>query len=269
MSRIEIASYVLENEKIPKEFDNYTIVQISDLHNKLFGKENIYLLDKINEVNPDVIFITGDIIDGENKNFQVALDLLRNLTKKYKVYYIDGNHEQKALLKKYKDLYKIYFEELRNIEAIHLDNEKIKIKRGNSHINLYGLTIPFKYYKYLFDKDKNTDLDEDFLEKNLPKINNKEYNILLAHTPLYFDEYEKWGADLILAGHVHGGVIRLPYVGGLLSPNRHFFPKYDLGKYDKNDSSMIVTKGLGGSKVLVRINCKPEIVKITLRSKHH
>lgn len=269
MSKLEIANYIIENKKIPREFDNYVIVHISDLHNKSFGKNNIHLINEIDKINPQVIFITGDIIDGESKDFQVSLNLLKYLTDKYKVYYITGNHEQKALVKKYKDLYKIYFKELETLSGVHLDNEKIQIKKENSHINLYGLTIPFKCYKYLFDKDKNTNLDENFLQNNLPKINSEEYNILLVHTPFYFDEYEKWGADLILAGHVHGGVIRLPVLGGLLSPNRHFFPKYDLGKYDKNNSTMIVTKGLGGSKVLVRINCKPEIVKITLKSKHH
>lgn len=268
MNKIEIANYTIENKKIPKEFDGYVILQISDLHNKSFGKNNYQLISKIEQINPDVIFITGDIIDGENKNYQVALNLLNDLIRKYNVYYISGNHEQKALIKKYKDIYVEYFKQLEKIPAVYLDNDMIQIKKGNSHINLYGLTIPFRYYKYLFDKDKSTDLEEGFLQKNLPSINRKEYNILLAHTPLYFDEYEKWGADLILAGHVHGGIIRLPYVGGLLSPNRHFFPKYDLGRYDKNNSSMIVTKGLGGSKVLVRINCKPEIVKITLKSKH-
>ena len=123
--------------------------------------------------------------------------------------------------------------------------------------------------EFFFLVAKNTDLEENFMEKSLQKINRNEYNILLSHTPFYFEDYEKWGADLILAGHVHGGIIRLPFVGGLLSPNRHFFPKYDLGRYDKNKSTMIVTKGLGGSKVLVRINCKPEIVKITLKSKHY
>ena len=268
MGKIEIAKYTISNEKIPKEFDNYTIVQISDLHNKSFGKDNFKLINEIDKINPEVIFITGDMVDGENENFHVALDLLKILTKKYKVYYITGNHEQKALIKKYKENYKEYFKELRNIDATYLDNEKIQIKKGKSYINLYGLTIPFKYYKYLFDEDKNTDLEENFMEKSLQKINRNEYNILLSHTPFYFEDYEKWGADLILAGHVHGGIIRLPFVGGLLSPNRHFFPKYDLGRYDKNKSTMIVTKGLGGSKVLVRINCKPEIVKITLKSKH-
>lgn len=268
MSKIEIANYIIENEKIPKEFDEYVIVQISDLHNKSFGKNNCHLINEIDKINPQVIFITGDIIDGENKNFQVALDLLNNLTKRYRVYHITGNHEQKALVKKYKDLYKEYFKGLDKIPAVYLDNDMIQIKKGTSHINLYGLTIPFKCYKYLFDKDKNISLDENFLQDNLPMINKDEYNILLSHTPFYFDEYEKWGADLTLAGHVHGGIIRLPFIGGLLSPNRHFFPKYDLGKYYKNNSTMIVTKGLDGSKVLVRINCKPEIVKITLKYKH-
>jgi len=269
MSKLEVVNYIIENKKIPQEFNDYVIVQISDLHNKSFGKNNINLINKIDQISPQVVLITGDIIDGENKNFQVSLDLLKDLSTKYKVYHITGNHEQKALVKRYKKLYEEYFKKLHDLSAIHLDNEKVQIKKGNSYINIYGLTIPFEYYKYLFDKDKSTDLEENFLQKNLPFINKNEYNILLAHTPFYFDDYEKWGGDLILAGHVHGGIIRLPIVGGLLSPNRKFFPKYDLGKYDKNDSTMIVTKGLGGSKVLFRINCKPEIVKIKLKSKNY
>ena len=171
MSKLEIANYIIENKKIPREFDNYVIVHISDLHNKSFGKNNIHLINEIDKINPQVIFITGDIIDGESKDFQVSLNLLKYLTDKYKVYYITGNHEQKALVKKHKDLYKIYFKELETLSGVHLDNEKIQIKKENSHINLYGLTIPFKCYKYLFDKDKNTNLDENFLQNNLPKIN--------------------------------------------------------------------------------------------------
>lgn len=269
MSKIEIAKYTINNKKIPKDFNNYVIVQISDLHSKSFGKNNSTLISEIEKINPDVIFITGDLIDGENKNYNVAKDLLKNLSEKYKVYYITGNHEQKALIKRYKDLYVKYFEELKEINATHLDNEFIQLRKNDSYINVYGATIPFSCYKYLFDKNKSIDLEENFLQDNLPEINRNEYNILLSHTPFYFDEYEKWGADLILAGHVHGGIIRIPFVGGLLSPNRQFFPKYDLGKYNKNNSTMIVTKGLGGSKVLVRINCKPEIVKIILKSKYY
>ena len=268
VNTLEVTKYVVENKKVPKEFDGYNIVQISDLHSKLFGENNKKLIQKIKSLNPDIVVVTGDLIDGENNNYNVALDFMKEISKLYRVYYIIGNHEQKSLIKKYKDEYKDYFNKLHQIDFVNLDNNKVEIVKGDSNINLYGLTVPYSCYKYLFDKDKNTNLDENFLEENLPTINKDEYNILLAHTPFYFDEYERWGADLILAGHVHGGIIRLPFVGGLLSPNRHFFPKYDLGKYDKNNSTMIVTKGLGGSKVLVRINCKPEIVKITLKSKH-
>ena len=101
----------------------------------------------------------------------------------------------------------------------------------------------------------------------LGNLNKDEYNILLAHTPFYFEQYSNWGADLVLSGHVHGGIIRIPLLGGLLSPNRRFFPKFDLGKYENNNSIMIVNKGLGKSKVFFRVNCRPEVVRIKLKCK--
>lgn len=266
INTLEIAQYTIKNKKIPKEFDGYNIVQISDLHSKSFGKNNIKLLQKIKSLNPDIIVITGDLVDGENNNYDIALNFMKELTKLYKVYYIIGNHEQKALIKKYKQEYIKYFEELNQIDFINLDDDKVKIQKNNSKINLYGLTVPYSCYKYLFDDKEITTIDSKFLEQKLGDLNKNEFNILLAHTPFYFNAYEKWGADLTLCGHVHGGVVRLPFIGGLLSPDRKFFPKYDLGKYEKNNSTMIVSKGLGGSKVLIRINCKPEIVSIKLKS---
>ena len=266
INTLEIAKYTVKNKKISKEFDGYNIVQISDLHSKSFGKNNEKLLEKIKSLNPDIVVITGDLVDGENNNYNIALDFMKQLTKLYKVYYIIGNHEQKALIKKYKDEYIKYFDELKKIDCINLDNDKAEVNKGNSKINIYGLTIPYSCYKYLFENKEITTIDREFLEQELGNLNKDEFNILLAHTPFYFDEYEKWGADLTLCGHVHGGVVRLPFVGGLLSPDRKFFPKYDLGKYEKNNSTMLVSKGLGGSKVLIRINCKPEIVSIKLKS---
>lgn len=266
INTLEIAKYTVKNKKISKDFDGYNIVQISDLHSKSFGKNNEKLLEKIKSLNPDIVVITGDLVDGENNNYNIALDFMKQLTKLYKVYYIIGNHEQKALIKKYKDEYIKYFDELNKIDFINLDNDKAEVNKGNSKINIYGLTIPYSCYKYLFENKEITTIDREFLEQELGNLNKDEFNILLAHTPFYFDEYEKWGADLTLCGHVHGGVVRLPFVGGLLSPDRKFFPKYDLGKYEKNNSTMLVSKGLGGSKVLIRINCKPEIVSIKLKS---
>ena len=266
---LEITKYEIENEKIPKEFDNFKIVQISDLHNKSFGKGNKRLLEKIDSQNPDIVVITGDLVEGDNKNFDVALNLIDELLKKYKVYHIIGNHEQKSLIKKYKELYETYFEKLSEKPIINLNNEKIKIEKDGKSINIYGLIIPLEYYPYFFKnyKNKNMQLKQDFINNKLGEINIDEYNILLAHTPFFFEDYEKYGVDLVLAGHVHGGIIRLPKVGGLLSPNREFFPKYDFGKYIKNNTTMLLSKGLGGSKVLIRFACKPEIVSITLKSK--
>lgn len=266
---IEINKYEISNKKIPKEFNNYKIVQISDLHNKRFGKNNYKLINKIDTLKPDAIFITGDLVEGENKKYKVALDLVDELSSKYPIYHIVGNHEQKSLNKKYKDLYKDYFKQLYNKKIINLDNGKIRIYKGESYINLYGVVVPLEYYPYFFSnyKNKNKPLDSKFMNENLGEINDNEYNILLAHNPFFFEEYSNWGADLILAGHVHGGIIRIPYLGGVLSPSREFFPKYDLGEYKKNSSTMLLSKGLGGSKVLVRLNCKPEIVQITLKSK--
>lgn len=266
VNTLEVTKYVVENKKVPKEFDGYNIVQISDLHSKLFGENNKKLIQKIKSLNPDIVVVTGDLIDGENNNYNVALDFLKEISKLYRVYYIIGNHEQKSLIKKYKDEYKDYFNKLHQIDFVNLDNNKVEIVKGESNINLYGLTVPYSCYKYLFDNQETTSIDIDFLEEKLGKVDREQFNILLAHTPFYFDEYEKWGADLTLCGHVHGGIVRLPIVGGLLSPDRKFFPKYDLGEYTKNKSTMIVSKGLGGSKVLIRVNCKPEIVNIKLKN---
>ena len=266
---IEKNEYIIENSKIPKEFDNFNIVQISDLHNKSFGKNNKKLLNEIDKLSPDIVVITGDLVDGENKKFNIALNLIDDLTKKYKVYHIIGNHEQKSLIKRYKNLYNNYFKELYSKNIINLENEVVKIEKNNSHINIYGLIIPLDYYTYFFSnsKNKNLKLDKKFIENTLGKINKNEYNVLLAHTPFFFEEYASWGADLVLSGHVHGGIVRIPYIGGLLSPNREFFPKYDFGTYNKEESTMILSKGLGGSRILMRINCRPEIVKITLKHK--
>ena len=267
MKSLEKVEYIIENHKIPKEFNDFSIVQISDLHNAKFGKNNYKLLKMVDGLNPDIVVITGDLVDGEKDNFDVALNLIDDLSRKYKIYHVIGNHEEKALLKKYKEKYDDYFSQLYNKKIINLYNESIKIKKGKSSINLYGIVIPLKYYKYFFNKNKESDLEEDFIKDKLGNICENEYNILLSHTPFYFDKYADWGADLVLSGHVHGGIIRIPFLGGLLSPNREFFPEYDLGKYEKENSTMVLSKGLGGSKILIRVNCKPEVVKIILKSK--
>ena len=190
---LEITKYEIENEKIPKEFNNFKIVQISDLHNKSFGKGNKRLLEKIDSQNPDIVVITGDLVEGDNKDFNIALNLIDELLKKYKVYHIIGNHEQKSIIKKHKELYKTYFDKLYKKNIVNLDNEKIRIKKDGKYINIYGLIIPLEYYPYFFKnyENKNMKLEQDFINNKLGEINRDEYNILLAHTPFFFEDYEK------------------------------------------------------------------------------
>ncbi|MGL5754652.1 MAG: metallophosphoesterase [Paraclostridium sp.] len=266
--KLEITRHEIQNTKIPKEFNGFKIVQVSDLHNKSFGKNNEKLLRLIESENPDIVVVTGDLVEGDNKNFHIALNLIDELVKKYEVYHIIGNHEQKSLIKKYKKEYETYFKNLYNKSIKNLNNDKLCLNRGNSSINIYGLIVPLNYYPYFFKNYKNRKnrLEDKFIHQSLGMINKEEYNIMLAHTPFFFEDYEEYGVDLVLSGHVHGGIIRLPGVGGILSPNREFFPKYDFGKYEKNDTTMLLSKGLGGSKVLIRLNCKPEIVSITLKN---
>lgn len=269
INKLETTRYEIQNEKIPKEFNNFKIVQISDLHNKTFGKKNEKLLQQIDKEKPDIIVITGDLVEGDKNNFNVSLNFLDELTKKYKVYHIIGNHEQKSLRNKYKKEYETYFKELDKKPIINLYNEKVIVEKGNSHINIFGLIIPLEKYPYFFKNfgERKKGLEKDFIKSCLGEVNKNEYNVMLAHTPFFFDDYCEHGTDLVLAGHVHGGIIRFPIIGGLLSPNREFFPKYDFGKYEKDNTTMLLSKGLGGSKVIIRFNCKPEIVGITLKSK--
>lgn len=270
---LEVKKYTITNSKLPEYFYGKKILQIGDLHGKSFGKKNEKLLKFIDGQYPDVIFLTGDIIDGDKKDYSNALELLKYICGKYKVYYIIGNHEQKSLIKKYRENYKKYFSEIKKLNFVELNNKKVYLDEyfnvtdmynSQKNIALYGLTLPYDSYRYLFSNKDARSINSEYIDEYLGECKNDEVSFLLAHNPLYFDEYAKWGADVIFSGHVHGGIIRIPFVGGLLSPDRTFFPKYSLGRYIKGNTQMYVTKGLGGSAVLVRINCKPEIVLYTL-----
>ena len=255
---ITIVFFKFENIEMEKHLAIYYIATSNYKKGFIHFKKNIPYLYP--EMRKTVVILSDGLTEWDNI-------IEGNIT--YKVYHIIGNHEQKSLIKKHKQLYKTYFDKLYKKNIVNLDNEKTKVEKDGKYINIYGLIIPLEYYPYFFKnyENKNMKLEQDFINNKLGEINRDEYNILLAHTPFFFEDYEKYGVDLVLAGHVHGGIIRLPKVGGLLSPNREFFPKYDFGKYIKNNTTMLLSKGLGGSKVLIRFACKPEIVSITLKSK--
>lgn len=253
---LNVSRYEIKSDKIPTEFNKFKIIHLSDFHNYDFGKDNVKVIQKINNEHPDIIVMTGDMVNKYDKNFDRFLKLSETLSKKYKIYYIIGNHEKR--LKNYH--LNFIIEKLSQYNIKILNDEKITITRKNNFINIYGIDIPLPFYK---TRNKPTNIEE-VVDVLLKKCYEKEYNILLAHNPLYFETYSKYNVDLTLSGHVHGGMIRLPFVGGLLSPERKLFPKYSSGIYEANKKKLIVSRGLGHSKPGIRLFNMPEILSITL-----
>lgn len=253
---IQVSRYEIKSNKIPKEFNNFKIVHLSDFHSYGFYKDNLKLLEKIDDEAPNIIVMTGDMVNKYDTNFEKFLNLAEALSKKYKIYYILGNHEVRLR----KEDLDFILEKLKKFGIRILVDEKVTIVRKKEHINIYGINIPLSYYKVI---NKPTNVDE-VISKNLSQCKGDEYNILLAHNPLYFEDYSKQNVDFILSGHVHGGMIRMPFVGAILSPERKFFPKYSSGVYEINNKKLLVSRGLGHSRNGIRVFNKREIVSITL-----
>lgn len=255
LNTLSVSKYEIFIDKIPNEFNDYKIVQISDLHSKEFGKENIKLLRKIDELSPDIIVMTGDIIDKRDDKFDIAIDFLKKLCSKYQVIYTIGNHEIEIGYKKLKK----YKEELKEIGVTILEDSSMTIYKNKKSIVINGLN-----YRYNLNDNKNSYLK--FVKSKIGKVDREKFNLLLTHDPTYATLYDKIENDLILCGHIHGGIINLGKVA-LFSPSRKMFPKYFSGMYKLKNSKLIVSKGLGKSKAIVRINNLPEIVLINLKSK--
>lgn len=255
---VEVSKYKIKNNKIPNEFNKYKIVQLSDFHSYGFKKDNLKLLEKIYEEAPDIIVITGDMVNKYDKKFEKFINIAETLSKKYKIYYIVGNHE----IRLRKEDLEYILNKLKEFGIIILKDEKISISRKGEHINIFALHIPLPYYK-IINKPNNVD---KVISNVLKACKREEFNILMAHNPLFFEEYSKHNVDLTLSGHVHGGMIRLPLLGAILSPERKFFPKYSGGVYEINNKKLVVSRGLGHSKRGIRLFNKRDLVSITLYS---
>lgn len=189
---LEVSSHSLYIDNLPSSFDNFKILQLSDLHSKEFGDNNSELITKIDVINPDVIFITGDMVNNSDTNMNMFLEILPHISPKYDTYFIVGNHEL-DLKKKY---YNEILEALDENQVKFLDNEHVSLEREKEKINVYGLWYNLKYYF-------RDELKLETIEKIIGKDNDDTVDILLTHNPQYFEIYEKWGAEVIFTGHVH------------------------------------------------------------------
>lgn len=235
-----------QNDKIPKAFNDSTILHISDLHNKEFLKDNKYLIKKVKQLNPDYIFITGDIIDASKTNIQVAVIFAKAMSEIAPTYYVSGNHEVNA------GRYSEVISKLEKVNVTIMDNQGNQLTKENQTINIYGLSDPI-------NQNFSTDIFKD--------INTDDFNILLSHRPELFDIYSQHKLDLTFSGHAHGGQFRIPFIGGLVAPNQGFFPKLTQGLHTQEDSSLIISRGLGNSIIPIRLLNRPELILTTLKSK--
>ena len=252
-SALMVNEIKITNDKIPQSFEGFRIAQVSDLHNAELGKDNNKLIEKLNECEPDIIVLTGDLIDSNHTNLEVALSFARQAVKIAPCYFVTGNHEA-WVGSQYEELKT----SLENAGVTVLQDEAIELNYGDECIQLIGLNDPDF-------SERDSFLSESILETKLSEINiSNGFTILLSHRPEYFNVYQNKNIDLVLSGHAHGGQFRLPFLGGVIAPNQGFFPKYDAGIYTENGTTMIVSRGIGNSIIPVRINNRPEIVIIEL-----
>ncbi|MCK5848020.1 MAG: metallophosphoesterase [Caldisericia bacterium] len=251
---LSVETYYFSNRNVPSTFDGFKILQLSDLHNYRFGKNQCNLIEKINGIKPDLIVFTGDLIERRYQTNKNGIVLLEILAKSYPVYFVSGNHEEA--------LGKFELIELKNslkeASVIILDNEWDKVDIGNESILIVGLRDAVK---------TRWDEYQSILSKSIDDANVgiNSFTVVLAHRPEFIREYANAGVDLVLSGHTHGGQIKLPFIGGIYAPNQGFFPKYIEGEYDYNGTHMIISRGLGASVLPLRVWNPPEITVIVLQ----
>ena len=251
---LELNSYTVTSDELPDSFNGFRIAQVSDLHNAEMGKDNEKLISILKDATPDIIVITGDMIDSRNTKVDVALYFAEQAIKIAPCYYVTGNHE--ARVDEYNDLK----DGLLELGVVVLEDARVDIELPGETITLIGVDDPSFQTAYLFGDD------ETVMKSKLDELTSEDagYTVLLSHRPELFEIYVESGVDLVFSGHAHGGQFRLPFIGGVVAPNQGLFPKYDAGIYTEGTTNMVVSRGVGNSIIPFRVNNRPEVILIEL-----
>lgn len=237
---LTVSEYIFKSPEITGDLKDYTIVQISDLHNARFGKNNSRLLDTIKKQNPDIIVITGDIVDSNHSNLKTSIDFAKEASGICPVYYVTGNHEYWLSDSNYSQL----MTGLSEAGVVILKDDMEEIKVGESSYTLIGID------------------DRSLTSNKFEALAGDGLNVVLMHEPQVYYAYKNSDADLILTGHAHGGQFRLPFAGALYAPDQGFFPEYTEGAHHDGNPEMIISRGLGNSIIPFRLFNYPEIVVV-------
>lgn len=247
---LEISRYEVNSKKLPESFDGFKIVQLSDLHGAEFGEDGMELVEKVKELEPDIIALTGDFVTDEG-DLAAVEKLAARLTELCPVYFVSGNHEfGSGLAIKVRNI-------LERAGVKYLSNEYLTISRGEDEILLGGVEDPLAYADML---------SPDELAQKMNDAAPDAFKILLGHRNYWMTEYPELPVDLIFCGHAHGGLIRIPGVGGLIGTDRRLFPDFDAGQFNNGRYTLIVSRGLGNSVPIPRVFNRPEIVCVELSS---
>lgn len=239
---LKTTQYTVQAPKIPAGFEDYRIAHVSDLHNAEFDPGNRKLLALLQAAQPDMIAITGDLIDSRKTDPEIAIAFAREAAAIAPTYYVPGNHEARL-----PETYAALKNNLRQLGVVVLENESILVEKGTDALTLTGL------------------LDPDF-GAPWPNTSSGLYHVVLSHRPEQFPYYVQQSFDLVLSGHAHGGQFRLPFLGGLFAPHQGFFPQYTEGLHTQKNTTMAVSRGLGNSAFPLRLGNRPELVIVTLES---
>ncbi|MBS4205324.1 metallophosphoesterase [Lederbergia citrea] len=252
---LQTTTYEIKSDRIPKAFDGLTIVQLSDLHDATFGEKQSRLVEKVKKLKPDLVFVTGDLIDSNRYDLDNSLDLVEQLVTFTSVYYVTGNHE--VAVNQVSEI----TEALKSLGVHVLANETELLKQDGETIAIAGIEDPLMRAI----EDPIVVVGES-LDAAMSKIPEQTYTLLLSHRPEVFNVYVENEVDVVFTGHAHGGQVRIPGIGGLIAPGQGWFPSYTAGDHKRGITNMIVNRGLGNSLVPYRIFNRPEIVVVTLKS---
>ena len=239
-------------------------VLLSDLHNKVYGTKNDKVIEAIRRINPDFIVLAGDLVTSQlREDMTPGIELLRTLRQDYRIYYGLGNHESKMRQRpdQFGDKYDRLIREVSGKNVSVLKNEAVFLPEYN--LKITGLDLDLNYFAHF----KIQKMKPGYLQETLPECEKEKCNILSAHNPDYFAEYAQWGADLVLSGHVHGGIMRLPLLGGVIAPSYKIFPEYDGGVFRTGSAAMLLGRGMGSHTIPLRFFNPAELYDVQLKIK--
>lgn len=254
---IVTTNYTYRSKNIPKSFEGYKIVQVSDFHNAYLGRRSKHLLKAVEKAEPDAIVITGDIVDRRTPNLKRAAVLIEKITEIQETFYITGNHE--AHYKHFNKLYDV----IGRSDVRNITKHSAVLERNGEKINLTGINDV-----WFFGDEENPRTYRNFQNELRNKVSAlpHDFTVLLAHRPELLSIYSKNDVDLVFCGHAHGGQIRLPVVKGLYAPHQGVNPKYTEGMHEQKGTTMVVSRGLGNSRFPFRVFNHPEVVVVELRA---